>query len=93
MAKLVITFENNQIKKELHFKNHIFDSTMKHELFGFAMSSDKPCFLAQYNEKFGTDLDEDCLLGRHLDNLDFGGDNEIEKAIEYLTELEDRDNK
>lgn len=84
MAKFTITFENETIKKELIFKGEKFDFTM--EPFKFGMRANKPSFLNQVEEKFGS-IDDDELV-EHLENLDFGNEDEIRTSVEYLTELE-----
>lgn len=86
MAKLTMTFENKRIKKELSFKGEIFEYTMEPSVFG--MKGNKPCMLSQYQEKFGA-IDEEGELAQHLDNIDFGDEDDILEALEYLSNMED----
>lgn len=85
MAKFVVTYEDNKIKKELFFRGEKLQSTFEPAPFG--MASTDVCFIMQYQKKFG-DVDENSLLGVHLDNLDFGDEDELRAAVEYLDEIE-----
>lgn len=85
MAKFVITYEDDKIKKELFFKGEKLESVFEPAPFG--MASTNFSFIMQYQNKFG-DVDEDSLLGVHLDNLDFGDEDELRAAVEYLDEIE-----
>lgn len=84
MAKFVVTYEGNKIKKELFFRGKKLQSIFEPAPFG--MASTDVCFLAQYENKI--EKVEDSLLQTHLDNLDFGDEDEIRAAIEYLDEIE-----
>ena len=86
MAKLTITFENGEIKKELLFEGETFDYTMKPS--GYAMKGDKPCILSQFEDKYGCDNMTDELID-YVDDIDFGDEGEIQAAIEYLSSIED----
>lgn len=84
MAKFIMTFEDNKIKKELFFKGEKFQSIFEPAVFG--MVSTDVCFLAQYENAHGKV--ENDLLQTHLDNLDFGDEDELREAIAYLDEIE-----
>ena len=86
MAKLTITFENGEIKKELLFEGETFDYTMKPS--GYGMKGDKPCILSQFEDKYGCDNMTDELI-EYVDDIDFGDEGEIQAAIEYLSSIED----
>lgn len=86
MAKLTITFENGEIKKELLFEGETFAYTMKP--FGYGMKGDKPCILSQFEDKYGSDNMTDELIN-YLENVDFGDEAEIQEAIEYLSGIEE----
>ena len=86
MAKFIITFEDNKIKKELFFRGEKFQSIFEPAVFG--MASTDVCFLAQYENKMGKVKDD--LLQTHLDNLDFGDEDELREAVAYLDEIEDK---
>lgn len=85
MAKLTITFENGEIKKELLFEGETFAYTMKP--FGYGMKGDKPWILSQFEDKYGSDNMTDELIN-HVDNIDVGNEGEIQEAIEYLSSIE-----
>lgn len=86
MAKLTITFENGEIKKELLFEGEIFAYTMKPS--GYGMKGDKPCILSQFEDKYGCDNMTDELID-YVDNIDFGDEGEIQAAIDYLSSIEE----
>lgn len=83
MAKLTVTFENNEIKKELQFRGNLFAYTMK-EVEG-GKSGDAKCFEDQIQDTFGEEYEE---LLEAAERLDFGDEDEIEAALEVLTEFE-----
>ena len=83
MAKLIVTYEGNEIKKELHFKNEIFTYTMKPTNGG--KTSDAKAFDSQLEDKFG---DEDEEMLEAASQLDFGDEDEIEEALSILHEAE-----
>lgn len=84
MAKFIMTFEDNKIKKELFFRGEKFQSIFEPAVFG--MASTDVCFLAQYEKAHGEV--ENSLLQIHLDNLDFGDEDEVREAVAYLDEIE-----
>ncbi|WP_418775917.1 hypothetical protein [Intestinibacter bartlettii] len=86
MAKLTITFENGEIKKELLFEGEIFAYTMKTS--GYGMKGDKPCILSQFEDKYGCDNMTDELID-YVDNIDVGDEGEIQAAIDYLSSIEE----
>lgn len=83
MAKLTITFENNEIKKDLFFKGEAFSYSMIPTESG--SKSDAKCFEAQIEDRFG-DEDEELLEAASL--LDFGDEDEIQEALAILHEIE-----
>ena len=83
MAKFIVTYEGNETKKELHFRNEVFSYTMKPSPYG--KTGDAKAFDSQLEEKFGSD-DEEVLEAASL--LDFGDDDEIEEALSILHEAE-----
>lgn len=86
MAKLTITFENGEIKKELLFEGETFAYTMKPS--GYGMKGDKPCILSQFEDKYGCDNMTDELI-YYVDNIDLGDEGEIQAAIDYLSSIEE----
>lgn len=86
MAKLTITFENGEIKRELLFEGETFGYTMKPSDSG--MKGDKPCILAQFGDKYGYDNMTDELID-YIDDIDVGDEGEIQEAIEYLSSIEE----
>lgn len=82
MAKLTMTFEDAKIKKVLEFRGKTYEYTMKPSMYG--MRSDKPTIYAQLFEM--ADDDDDFLDS--LENIDFGDEDDIIAAINYLTEIE-----
>lgn len=87
MAKLTITFENGEIKKELIFRGEKFDYKMlKSEYAG--MKSNKPSIGWQIGERFGVNFTDDEEIQDDLDAIDFGDEDEIYKSLNHLTEIE-----
>lgn len=85
MAKLTITFENGKINKKLEFQNNIFEYTMKPSEYG--MIGDNPSMLCQFSNKYMDEVD-DMELMQHLDNIDFGDEDDMILAIDYLSSVE-----
>lgn len=85
MAKLTVTFENGKINKKLEFQNNVFEYTMAHSEFG--MIADKQSILCQFTDKYTDDMDDTELL-EHLDNIDFGNEDDMIMAIDYLSLVE-----
>lgn len=82
MAKFTITFENAEIKKELEFRGQKYEYTMKPFLYG--MRGDGKSFYTQLMDI--ADGDDEFLDS--LENLDFGNEEEMKDAMDYLTEIE-----
>lgn len=83
MAKLTVTFENNEIKKELFFKGETFSYRMISTESG--SEGDAKCFEAQIEDRFGSGHGE---LLEATSLLDFGDEDEIQKALKILHEIE-----
>ena len=83
MAKFVLTYEGETLKKELYFKGEVFSYTMQPDEYG--KTGDAPGFDTQVNKKY-QDVDDDVLQA--LEDLSFGDDEEIEEALAILTEAE-----
>lgn len=83
MAKFVLTYEGETLKKELHFRGEIFSYTMHPDKYG--KTGDAPAFDVQVEKKY-EDVEEDVLEA--LENLSFGSDEEIEEALALITDAE-----
>lgn len=82
MAKLTMIFENSAVKRVLEFRGKTYEYTMKPSLYG--MKGDGPCMYTQLLDI--ADGDDDFLDS--LENIDFGDEDDIIAAINYLTEIE-----
>jgi hypothetical protein len=83
MAKFVVTYENNRIKKELFFASHQFSYTMIDTDEG--KTGDNKCFEYQVQDKF-EEVENEVITAVSM--LDFGGEDEIEEALNILEEYE-----
>ena len=85
MAKLTITFKNEDIKRELEFRGEKYEYKMVKTEYG--MTSNKPVFYNQVSDKIGHyNIDDDFLDA--LDQIDFGNEDDIHNAMIYLSEIE-----
>lgn len=82
MAKFTMIFENAEVKKELEFRGKKYGYTMKPSLYG--MSGDGPSF---YTQLLAIAEDDDDFLEK-LDDLDFGNEDDVRDAVNYLSEVE-----
>lgn len=84
MAKLTITYENKEVKKELLFRNELFDYTMIPTEYG--STSNKQDLATQVENKF-EDIDEDALgLIDQIDNEFFDLEDLLMELEEYESE-------
>lgn len=85
MAKLAIIFENGEIKRELEFRGEKYEYKMVKAEYG--MVADKPIFYNQVLDKVGHhNVNYDFLDA--LNDIDFGDENDICQAMNYLSEIE-----
>lgn len=85
MAKMTIEFQSEKIKKKLEFQGNEFEYTMLPTLYG--MKADKPSIEDQFIEKYPNDVYDEELMD-HVSNLDFGDEDDIKFAIDYLSSIE-----
>lgn len=83
MAKLIVTYENNHIKKELHFAKRVFTYTMVPMPGG--KSGDAAAFAAVIEKEFGSE-DEELLEA--AEKLDYGDESDIEESMSILDAAE-----
>lgn len=83
MAKLVVTYEGNTIKRKLIFNGDTYTYTMLPTETG--KISDVPAFDTQIKDKY-PEIDEEILQA--AEKFSFGDDEEIEEALEFLTDVE-----
>ncbi len=82
MAKLIKTYENDEIKNELFFNGEKFSYSMIPDECG-KCGNDK-CFEDQLEEKYGNENE----ILKAASRLDFGDEDEIERALSILSEYE-----
>lgn len=87
MAKMVTTYENGEIKKELTFRGEVFTLTMTPWEDGVRKSKEK-ALDNQVKERFSDDEDID-EIAEAVYLVDFSDDEEIEEGLERLEEFEE----
>lgn len=69
------------------FREEKFDYKMLENQYG-GMKGNKPSIGWQIGERFGKDFTDDEMIQDALDDIDFGNEEEIHGALQYLTEIE-----